>query len=311
MLLSAFIEEAQKLGARTQIIDVGEKRIQPCRELKVCETKGHCPLQDDMQTDIYPLLWQADLIVMATPVFFYSVPAQLKALIDRAQTQWARKYCLGLEDPGRKWRGGFVLAVGATKGENLFQGLNLTAKYFFDAVGATLKGTLSYRKIERIGDIAGHPTALAEAREKARELLLPLAGREKVLFLCRQNACRSQMAQAFTQYYAGDRVEALCAGDSPAEKVSDLMVQVMAERGLDMAFRKPRSMPDVVTSWLPDSLITMGCNVSCPTLPGVKTIDWDLPDPAGQPIAFLRDVRDEIEKKVKETFHPIDVHPGY
>jgi arsenate reductase len=298
VLLSAFLEEAEKHGAVTQTIIVDKKNIKPCKEYKTCETKGFCPIDDDMQGEIYSLLWQADIIVMATPVFFYSVPAQLKAFIDRSQTLWARKYRLKLEDPGRKWRKGFVLALGATKGANLFDGLNLTAKYFFDAVGADFQGSLTFRKIEEPGDIAKHPTALNDAREKAWELIKPYQKRKKVLFLCKGNACRSQMSQGFTSYHAGDKIEAMSAGDSPAENVSHVMTQVMAEKGIDMAFRKPRSVQDVIKANNPDIIVTMGCDVSCPVIPGAKVISWDLPDPMGKPIEFMRALRDDIEKKI-------------
>ena len=160
-----------------------------------------------MMHEIYPLLRKADLIVMASPMFFYSVPAQLKALIDRAQVLWARKYMLKLDDPGRKWRRGFLLALGATKGKNLFEGASLTAKYFFDAVGAGFDGSLTFRQIEKPGDIEKHPTAVMDAKEKAGELVKPSLNRKRVLFVCRENACRSQMASAFAQHYAGDRIE--------------------------------------------------------------------------------------------------------
>ncbi len=300
ILLSAFMEEAEKTGALTQTIVPDKKNIKPCREYKKCESAGVCPINDDMESEIYPLLWQADMIIMATPVFFYSVPAQLKALIDRSQTLWARKYRLKLEDPGRKWRSGFMLALGATKGANLFEGLNLTAKYFFDAVGAEYKGNLAYRRIEEKGDIAKHPAALNEAREKARELIEPYQKRKKILFLCKGNSCRSQMSQAFASYHAGDRIEAMGAGDCPAESVSHTMTRVMAEKGVDMAFRKPRSIHEVVKNNTPEIIVTMGCDVSCPIIPGAKVINWDLPDCIGRPVESVREIRDKIEQKVIE-----------
>jgi len=303
VLLSAFMDEAEKLGVVTRTIIADQKNIKPCKEYKTCELKGFCPIDDDMQSEIYSLLWQADLIVMATPVFFYSIPAQLKALIDRSQTLWARKYRLKLEDPGRKWRSGFLLALGATKGANLFDGLNLTVKYFFDAVGAHPMGSLTYRKIEEKGDIAKHPTALNEVREKAHELIKSYQNRKTVLFVCKGNACRSQMSQAFACYHAGDRIEAMSAGDSPAESISIVMTQVMAEKGIDMAFRKPRSVHEVVNGNIPHIIVTMGCDVSCPIIPGAKIINWDLPDPRGKPIEFMRELRDDIEKKVIELIN--------
>ena len=85
-LLSTFLDEAEKLGARTHVVDVNKQNILPCRELIVCEKKGFCPIDDDMKTDVYTLLREADVIVPATPIFFYNATAQLKALIDRSQT---------------------------------------------------------------------------------------------------------------------------------------------------------------------------------------------------------------------------------
>ena len=298
-LLSAFMAEAAGLGARTQVIEAGQLDITPCRELKVCERKGFCPLQDDMESSVFPLLWQADLIVMATPVFFYSVPAQLKALIDRAQTLWARKYCLKLEDPGRKWRSGFVLAAGATRGENLFQGLNLTAKYFFDAIGASFKGSLGYRRIENVGDMAAHPTALAEVREKARELVMPWLDRRKVLFVSEADTCRSQMAQAFMRYHAGSQIEAASAGVHPAGKVNPMMAQVMAEKGIDMAFRYPTPLQSLVGTFDPDLVVSMAGPSPWSPFPAEMELDWDLPAPSGQSIDDLRSLRDEIDRRVR------------
>jgi arsenate reductase (thioredoxin) len=297
LLLSAFLEEATKLGARTELVNVAKKKITPCQECGNCEKKGFCPMDDDMQ-QIYPLLRQADIVVMATPIFFYGPTAQMKALIDRSQTLWSRKYALGLEDPGRKWRQGYLLAVGATRGKNLFEGTILTAKYFFDAVGATFEGSLGYRQIEHLGDIQTHPTALDDAAEKARELISPRLNRKKILFVCTENACRSQMAGAFAQFHAGDRVESVSAGSAPAGEVNPLMVTVMAEKGLDMAFRRPASIADIPFNGKPDLVISMGCEDACPLFPGIPVEEWGLEDPAGQPISFMRQTRDAIEQRV-------------
>jgi len=299
ILLSTFLTEAERLGARTKYLDVAKKNISPCQECGVCEQKGFCPIDDDMQ-DVYPLLRQADLIVMATPVFFYGVTAQLKALIDRSQALWSRRYVLGLTDPGRKWRRGFLLAVGATKGKNLFEGVNLTAKYFFDAAGASFDGSLAYKQIEGPGDIAKHPTALEDAKERAKALVAPFLDRKKMLFVCTENACRSQMASAFAQFHAGDRIEAISAGSKPAEEINPLMIEVMGEKAIDMAFRKPKTISAVVSHGKPDLIISMGCGDACPLFPDVPKEEWDLEDPAGKPISLMREIRDDIEKKVLE-----------
>lgn len=299
-LLSAFMSEAGKLGAQTHIIETDKKNIIPCKEYTTCERKGFCPIKDDMKYEIYPLLWQADVIVAVSPVFFYNVTAQLKALIDRCQTLWARNYKLGLTDPGRKMRRGFMLAVGATKGKNLFEGLHLTTKYFFDAVGAAYEGSLTYRGIEGADDMEKHPTVIQDVRGAAEGLLKPFIGRKKILFACQENACRSQMAAAFAQYIAGDKIEAFSGGSAPADKIDPVMVQAMQEKGIDMEFRSTKSVENAIEKERPDMIITMGCGEACPVVPGAEIRDWELPDPAGKDIAFMRDVCNTIETKVKE-----------
>ncbi len=297
MLLSAFMDEAESLGAHTISFDINKKNILPCDGGRTCEKKGKCPISDDMNHELYPLLWEAEVIVMATPIFFYSVPAQLKSLIDRSQALWSRKYMLKLDDPGRKWRHGFMLAQGATKGKNLFEGINLTAKYFFDAVGANYDGSLEYRHIENPGDIAEHPSALMDAKKKAEDIIKPLLTRKKIIFVCRENACRSQMSAAFVQMHAGDQFEVMSGGNEPAHEINNIMKEVMAEKGIDMAYRKPQSIDDATRYSEPDIIVTMGCEVSCPVFPGAELIEWDLPDPAGKPKEFMRNLRDKIEGK--------------
>jgi len=304
ILLASFLKEAGRLGALTQHLDVAKKNITPCQECGVCEEKGFCPIDDDMQ-EVYPLLRRADIIVIATPIFFYGATAQLKALIDRSQALWSRRYIHKFEDPGMKWRRGFLLAVGATKGKNLFEGVELTAKYFFDAVGANYEGSLTYKRIEASGDIKNHPTALKDAKEKAGTLVTPLADRKKVLFVCTENACRSQMASAFAQYQAGDRIETISAGSSPAPEINPLMEEVMNEKGIDMAYRRPQSFEDASKFGAPDLIISMGCNDACPVYPGVRNIEWDLEDPANKPIDFMRQTRDKIEKRVLELLEKV------
>ena len=299
ILLSSFLAEAERLGSEVYNLEVSGKKINPCTGCGECESKGLCVIDDDMM-EVYHLLRRADIIVMATPIFFYSVPAQLKALIDRSQAMWSRKYIHKLNDPTQKWRIGFLLSLGATKGKNLFEGVTLTTKYFFDAVGARYCGSLTFRQIEEPRGIKKHPTALRDAKEKASTLVSPIVDRKKVLFVCRENSCRSQMASAFTQYYAGDRIEAESAGSKPAEKVNDLMVEVMKEKGIDMAFRRPQSVADVAKYMKPDFIVTMGCEEACPFFPDASNQDWNLPDPAEKPIAFMREIRDDIETRVRD-----------
>lgn len=299
-LLSLFMDEAKKMGAQTEVIMAADKDIAPCRGCGYCEEKGFCIIKDKMSSDIYPLLRKADIVVLSTPVFFYNAPSQMKAIIDRSQALWSRKYKFNLVDPALKNRRGFLLALGATKGKNLFEGLSLTAKYFFDAAGASFDGMLGYRRIENPGDMKNHANVAEEVKKEVEKLLRPLLKRKKILFACRENACRSQMAASFAQYLAGDCFEVLCGGSHPADEINLLMTEVMAEKGIDMAYRFPESIDNAIKDVKPDQVITMGCKEECPAIPGVEKADWAIPDPAHESIEFMRKVRDEIEKKVIE-----------
>ena len=298
-LLTSFMQAAEKLGAQTRIIEVTRKNIIPCKEYVVCERKGYCPIDDDVKTEIYPLIRQAEVVVLASPIFFFNMTAQLKAVVDRCQLFWARKYKLKLADPAKKTKRGFLLSVGASKGKSLFEGLQLTAKYFFDAIDAGFEGSLTYREIEGPKDMARHPQVLADIESAAAHLLGPLLDRKKILFACRENACRSQMAGAFAQYLAGDKFEVINGGSQPADQVNPDMVKAMHEKGIDMAYRVPQSIESAISETTPDFIVTMGCGEECPYVPGARILDWDLPDPAGKPPELMRQVRDEIENNVK------------
>lgn len=297
-LLSLCMAEAARAGGVTHTIEVDKRHILPCKEYLVCDKRGYCPIEDDMKHEIYALLRQADIVLLASPVFFYNVTAQLKALIDRCQTFWARKYRLKLKDPGAKMRRGAMLAVAATQGKNLFEAVDLTAKYFFDALDATYEGSLTYREVEHSRDMASHPTVRADVAQFMARIVNPFLGRKRVLFACRENACRSQMAGAYAKTLAGDRLEVLTGGSEPAETVNPEMLKAMAEDGIDLYFQKPQSIEAALEEAPPELIITMGCGETCPIVPGAKRIDWDLPDPSGKSLEFMRQTRDEIKKRV-------------
>lgn len=297
LLLEAFLTGVQGEGGEIAKVSVSELDIAPCLGCRFCEQEGYCRQGGDGMGEVYHLLRRAELVVVATPIFFYGPPAQLKALIDRCQILWARRYIMKLTDPKASFRRGFLLAVGATKGENLFTGTSLTAKYFFDAIGARYEGYLGFRHIEKRGEIAKHPTALDETRKKGKELAGLFSRRRRVLFLCRENAGRSQMAEAFLQYHAGDRFEAESAGDQPAAKINPFVAEVMAQRGIDLAFRRPKGIDQISEGF--DLVVQMGCKGSCPVALGKRIEDWGMEDPAGRPLAFVRALRDEIEQRVR------------
>ena len=118
-----------------------------------------------------------------------------------------------------------------------------------------------------------------------------------VLFVCIQNAGRSQMAQALFERAAGGAHEARSAGSRPADHVHPEVVAAMRELGIDLAGRTPHRLDDADMAWA-DLVVTMGCGDECPYVPGKRYLDWELDDPAGQPIERVREVRDEIGRRV-------------
>jgi protein-tyrosine-phosphatase len=125
------------------------------------------------------------------------------------------------------------------------------------------------------------------------------------LFVCLQNAGRSQMSQALFERAAGGRHEGRSAGTTPGERVHPEVVEVMGELGIDLAGRRPRLLSTEDAEWA-DVVVTMGCGDECPYVPGVRYVDWDLPDPKGRPIAAVRATRDEIGRRVEALVGELD-----
>jgi protein-tyrosine-phosphatase len=115
------------------------------------------------------------------------------------------------------------------------------------------------------------------------------------------------MAGAFAQSLAGDKIEVLTGGSQPAKQVNADMVKAMQEKGLDMAFRTPQRIESAIVDNRPEIIVTMGCGEECPFVPGAQMLDWDLADPAGKPLDFMRQTRDEIENRVKELIKKMDI----
>ena len=168
LLLDEALKGAQSSGAETEKITIDRLKITPCKEIYHCLEDGTCPLKDEM-TPLYDKLLAADAVIIATPIFFYTVSAQLMAFISRCQALWSRKYFLKNLDIPIK-RGGFI-AVGATKGANLFEGPKLTAKYFFKAINADYKQELLIRSVDKKGEITQHPDYLTAAYQLGKKLV--------------------------------------------------------------------------------------------------------------------------------------------
>jgi arsenate reductase (thioredoxin) len=119
----------------------------------------------------------------------------------------------------------------------------------------------------------------------------------RVLFVCLHNAGRSQMSEALFERAAAGRHEAESAGTTPAQRVHPEVVAAMGELGVDLSERRPRRLSDEMAQRA-DVVVTMGCGDECPYVPGTRYLDWDLPDPKGRSLEEVREIRDEIAKRV-------------
>ena len=126
-----------------------------------------------------------------------------------------------------------------------------------------------------------------------------------VLFVCLQNAGRSQMSQAFFEQAARGAHRALSAGTRPAGQVHPEVVEVMREVGIDLADRTPQRLTRELAEQA-DVVVTMGCGDECPFIPGRRYIDWELSDPSGQPLEAVRKTRDEIATRVAALLSELD-----
>jgi arsenate reductase len=125
------------------------------------------------------------------------------------------------------------------------------------------------------------------------------------LFVCLHNAGRSQISQALFERTAEGRHSALSAGTTPGEHVHPEVVEVMRELDIDLADRVPRALT-VELAQQADVVVTMGCGDACPSIPGKRYIDWELPDPKGRPIEEVRATRDEIQRSVSALVAELD-----
>ncbi|MFC6354891.1 metalloregulator ArsR/SmtB family transcription factor [Luethyella okanaganae] len=145
-------------------------------------------------------------------------------------------------------------------------------------------------------------TALARAQHTP-------GGAPEVLFVCVQNAGRSQMAAAILRHLAGDRVHVRSAGSQPAAAVRSVIVSVLDEIGVPIGGEFPKPLTDEVVR-AADVVITMGCGDACPVYPGRRYLDWELEDPVGLPVPRVREIRDEIEIRVRELLNVLGVLAG-
>ncbi|MBS0012711.1 MAG: flavodoxin family protein [Desulfobacterales bacterium] len=165
-LLAEAVAGARSRGALVEEIVLRDRKISPCLEIYGCKKSGECVIKDDFQA-VRDAMLAADGLMLATPIFFYTVSAHVKALMDRCQSLWVKKYWIDKTAPGQ-WatrRQGLLISVGATKGKRLFDGTLLTVKYFFDVLDARLWDSLLYRGLDFEGDVQKYPQYLEQARD--------------------------------------------------------------------------------------------------------------------------------------------------
>jgi multimeric flavodoxin WrbA len=177
LLLDHAVQGALDAGAQVEKIVLGDLQMSPCLEIYGCKETGRCVIQDDFQ-EVYDQLLACHGVMLASPIFFYTVSAHTKILMDRCQSLWVKKYWID-KIPYAKWnpkRKGLFISVGATRGKRLFEGTLLTLKYFFDILDAELWKALLYRELDFEGDVLKHPEHLQEAYETGKEFALALRG---------------------------------------------------------------------------------------------------------------------------------------
>ena len=172
ILLRKAIEGARDEGAEVREIVLRDLKISPCLEIYGCRDSGKCVIKDDFH-DVIDYIMEAKGLMLASPIFFYSLSAQAKMLIDRCQSLWMKKYYIEKADMKDRvaTRKGLFISLGATRGKKLFDGPLLTVKYFFDVLDMDIHRSLLYRGIDHEGEISNYPDHLEEAYQAGRELV--------------------------------------------------------------------------------------------------------------------------------------------
>ena len=170
-LLRHAVRGAVDAGADVDEIVLRDFKMSPCLEIYGCKKTGKCVIQDDFLS-VCDRILAAQGVILASPIFFYTVSAHTKILMDRCQSLWVKKYWIDQVPFGNKnfSRKGLFLSVGATQGKKLFEGPLLTVKYFFDTLDAELWKSLCYKGIDFEGDIEKYPEYLQEAYHAGKAL---------------------------------------------------------------------------------------------------------------------------------------------
>lgn len=164
ILLSKAVQGAEDAGAIVDSIVLRDYKISPCLEIYGCKKNGECAIVDDFQ-QVRDRILTSDAIMIATPIFFYTVSAHVKIFMDRCQSLWVKKYWIkgdkvsGNQSPKKS----IIIAAGATKGKKLFDGMLLSMKYFLEVLDAEVESTLLCREVDLKGEVLAFPGYIDEA----------------------------------------------------------------------------------------------------------------------------------------------------
>lgn len=159
----------QESGSTVEFIRINDLQISPCQGCGGCNKTSTCVINDDM-TAIYEKVDNCDHLIIASPIYFYGLSAQCKAVVDRFQSRWARKYLSGIRFRRQDQRQGFLLATAATQGQKVFDGALLTAKTLFDALDMEFGGSLLVRGVDERGAILQKSDILTQAADLGRKI---------------------------------------------------------------------------------------------------------------------------------------------
>jgi len=169
ILLEKALEGARSVGAETETVILNDLDFCGCQECGGCDETGECIYDDEMQL-LYEKLEKAERLILASPIFFGSLPSQVKMMIDRCQCFWVGKYILKKPQPDKSNRKGIFICVGGMNRQDFFEATRKLVKIFYANVNVTYVGDIFYPGVDEVGAIADHPTAIDEAFEMGKNL---------------------------------------------------------------------------------------------------------------------------------------------
>ncbi|MBF0456904.1 MAG: flavodoxin family protein [Nitrospirae bacterium] len=172
ILINEAIRAVKEEGCPVELFRPHGMDLAPCSNCGGCEETGRCVIDDDMN-EVYRAIYTSDRFIVASPIFFFGLTAQLKGLIDRCQALWCEKYLLGRPIPeGQEGRKGLLIMVGGMDKEIGFTSAGATATAFFRTISVPKHETVYFTKVDSIGAIREHPTALRDVYNAAKRLIL-------------------------------------------------------------------------------------------------------------------------------------------